>query len=231
MKTVLSTKTLDGITLAFAQTLSLDVRCADFIETKPLLFNIEHINFAIFDAVAFTSANAVNYFFENNRAADLIAGKQIFALQGKTTGSLLSRGITANLQAASADELADEIVKGKTCKAVLHICGEMRLPVLESKLKQAGLNYAEMVIYQTIVQTAKKIDESFDAILFFSPSGVEGFTALNDSGKAVCCCIGKTTANALKDKNNTARIILPEQPSPSSMLSAVKVYFQNHHQS
>ena len=228
MKTALSTKTLDGDTLAFAKSLNLDVQCADFIKTTPLFFNVEHINFHLFDAVVFTSAHAVEFFFENNRASDLIEGKQIFALQGKTANSLSARGISTNLQAASADELADEIFKSKTCKAVMHICGELRLPVLESKLKRAGMEFAEMVIYQTILQTAKKVDEAFDAILFFSPSGVEGFAELNDPGRAVCCCIGKTTANALKEKKNSATIILPKEPSPKAMLTAVSDYFNNN---
>jgi uroporphyrinogen-III synthase len=232
MKKVLSTKTLGSDALAFAQTKNLEVECVDFIETSGLAFNIELINLSVFDAIAFTSANAVKYFFENNRAAALIKDKQVFALEGKTTSGLLTRGITTNIQAASADELADAIIKSKTSHAVLHLCGTLRLPVLGDKLKKAGFDYAEIVVYQTIIQTGKKVNKSYDAILFFSPSGVEGFMEQNNfGGETVCCCIGKTTAHTLKEKKNTANIILPEQPSPLSMLSAVSNHFQNHHQS
>ena len=62
---MLSTKTLDSDTLAFAQTLNLEVECVDFIETVAAAFNAKNMQAQNFDAVAFTSANAVKFFFEN----------------------------------------------------------------------------------------------------------------------------------------------------------------------
>ena len=226
---MLSTKTLDGDTLAFAQTQNLAVECVDFIETTAVPFNLENIEQQNFDAVAFTSTNAVKYFFENNRVADLIKDKQIFALEGKTSSGLLTSGIKANSESASADELADEIVDSKTCKSVLHPCGNLRLPVLESKLRQAGVAYTDLVVYQTKIVTDKKVNKQFDAILFYSPSGVEGFMAQNNFGnETVCCCIGQTTAQALKEKKNTANIVLPAEPSPKAMLTSLADYFNNN---
>ena len=229
MKKVLSTKTLDSETLAFAQTLNLDVQCVDFIETRALSFNAESINQQSIDALAFTSANAVRFFFENKEAASLIKGKSVFALQGKTKEELEANGAKVNLEAASAIELANEIVGHKAAKSVLHICGNLRLPALENKLKEAGIAYTDLTVYETNVLANKKVNEAFDAILFFSPSGVEGFMAMNSiNDEAVCCCIGQTTANALKEKKTTVNIIIPNQASPKAMLTAVSDYFNNN---
>ncbi len=231
MKKVLSTKTLNSDTLAYAQTLQLDVQCVDFIETTAFPFKIEQLSYKNFDALAFTSANAVKYFFQNNGAAALAKGKKIFAIQGKTQDELLGKEIETTITAASAQELATAIIKGNAAKDVLHICGNLRLPVMEETLQQAGILYADLMVYQTGTK-AKKVNDTFDAILFYSPSGVESFLALNNlNNETVYCCIGSTTAQELKATNNTITIILPEQPSPQSMLTSVSNYFKDHSQS
>ena len=226
---MLSTKTLDNEALAYAQTKNLEVHCIDFIETKALPFNLENIKDDSFDAIAFTSANAVKYFFENTGARALVGGKQIFALVGRTKDELLTRGIKANITAGSADELADAIIASKSAQGVLHVCGNLKLPVLEKKLKAAGVLYNDVIVYETITHPEKKVNGHFAAILFYSPSGVESFLAENNfEDQTVCCCIGATTAQALKKKKNTANIILPAQPSPIFMLSVVSDYLRGN---
>ena len=222
MKKVLSTKTLDRETLAYAQTQNLDVQCMDFIETTAFPFKPGHLGNKSFDALAFTSANAVKYFFEDKESTAFIQDKLIFAIQGKTQEELLVRDIKADITATSAHELAIAIIKSKSSKNLLHVCGNLRLPVLEDDLYEAGILYTDLMVYQTGTKAKKIEDLSFDAILFYSPSGVESFFALNNpDNEIVCCCIGQTTAQALKEKKNAATIILPAQPSPLSMISAV----------
>ena len=228
MKTVLSTKTLDSDVLAYAQVQNLDVKCLDFIETKGLPFDIAGINPENFDAVAFTSPNAVKYFFGSDKATMLLNGKQIFGLQGKTKNDLLSHGVSVNTLASSAAELATEIIKAKTVNSLLHVCGTQKLTVLQEKLEAAGITYVELPIYQTILNSNQKVNEPFNAILFFSPSGVESFlTENNFADETVCCCIGTTTAQALSEKRNGATIILPAEPTPLAMLKTTAQYLNN----
>lgn len=223
---MLSTKTLDPETLAYAQSLNLNVQCTDFIETSPVSFEIKDIDTGNFDAVVFTSANAVKYFFENKDAWNLLRSKLVFALEGKTNDALLVYEVIASGKAASANELAD-VMAAEAVQSVLHICGNLRLETLEDKLKQAGIGYKDLAVYRTGILTDKKITEHFDAVLFFSPSGVDGFFSLNHvTDKTVCCCIGETTAQALRGKNKTANIIIPQQPSPVAMLAAVANYWK-----
>ena len=224
MKKVLSTKTLDPDALAYAQTQNLHVQCVDFIETRPVKFTLPPTNFS---AIAFTSSNAVKYFFAEAGSAAHIKNKKVFAIQGKTADELLARGITADITGPSAEELGLAITGSDFTGSVLHICGNLRLPVLENKLKAAGIAYQDMPVYETIL-TRRKINESFDAVLFFSPSGVDGFMAMNDvSDNTLCCCIGSTTAQALKEKRKDANIITSPQPSPVAMLKAVANYWGN----
>ena len=228
---MLSTKTLDQDMLAYAQTQNLDVHCMDFIETTGFPFNLEYIKSRPFDAVAFTSASAVKYFFENHEAAAFIRGKQIFAIRGKTQDELLAKGITPDITGSSAHELALTIIKSNSAKDILHVCGNIRLPVLEDEMRNAGILYTDLMVYQTGTK-AKKTNKNFDAILFYSPSGVESFLTLNNlNSNPVCCCIGNTTAQTLKEKTSAANIIISKEPSPQSMLSEVSNYFQNHSQS
>ena len=232
MKKVLSTKTLDGETLAYALTQNLDVQCEDFIETTAFPFKLELLNGKSFDALAFTSPVAVKYFFENKNAIAFATGKQIFAIQGKTREELLVKGFKADIIAASANELAVAVIKSGTSKDVLHICGNLRLPVLEEELYKGGVQYTDLMVYQTGTKAKKIAVNSFDAIMFYSPSGVESFLTRNElNDNMVCCCIGNTTAQALKEKKNSATIILAEQPTPQSMLFELANYFQDHSQS
>ena len=225
MKKVLSTKTLDPAMLQYAQTKQLELTCIDFIETSALAFNETTVDTNTYDAVVFTSANAVEYFFSNATASSLINNKAIYGLQGKTNEALLSHHLNAVATAASAAELAQVIIAGHKVKSVLHVCGNLKLTALEEALSFSGISYQHLLVYQTVKQTAQKVTDDFDAILFFSPSGVESFLVENElKNELLCCCIGKTTAAALKQKTN--HIILPGEPTPLAMLNAVAAYLE-----
>jgi uroporphyrinogen-III synthase len=65
-------------------------------------------------------------------------------------------------------------------------------------------------VYETTL-TPQKIKNSVEAILFFSPSGVESYLKDNTLKKEVCFCIGETTAEALQ--KTTKNIIIAENPT------------------
>src|ERR1019366_2683238 len=88
MKKVLSAKTLDKNTIAYAHSLNLDIQCMDFIETSALTFDTFTIAGQPVDGFVFTSANAVKYFFEKPDAPGFLKDKKVFALAGKTNDEL-----------------------------------------------------------------------------------------------------------------------------------------------
>ncbi len=226
MTIVLSTKILDDATLVRARLLNLAVQGVDFIETRAFDFNL--VEASSFDTVAFTSANAVKHFFEKAGAASLIKGKSIYALQGRTEDVLTKRGALPKKTAHNAAGLADLILESGSAKSVLHPSGNLRLDRLEMKLGARGVGYIPLLVYKTVFHSDIKVAEPADAVMFYSPSGIESFFVKNDiSNKTVCCCIGETTANALKEKRKEANIILPKEPSPVSMIDAIHEHFSS----
>ena len=61
--------------------------------------------------------------------------------------------------------------------------------------------------------------ENVDAILFFSPSGVESYLKDNKIKNEICFCIGETTASALENK--TKNIIIAEQPTIEDVIEVI----------
>ncbi|HAV55223.1 MAG TPA: uroporphyrinogen-III synthase, partial [Aequorivita sp.] len=69
-----------------------------------------------------------------------------------------------------------------------------------SKLKENHIAFEEIEVYKTTLNP-KKFERQFDAILFFSPSGVRSYceersNLINDEPTFVC--IGTTTASEAK---------------------------------
>ncbi len=229
MKQVLSGKKLSEETIAYARSLDLDVQCINFIEIKPISFDINKIKNIDFDSIAFTSLNGVNFFAGIPGCKELVESKKIFSLSGATAGMLLKCGIQPVITANDATSLADKIIKNNMAKSVLHPSGNLKLDILEQKLVSAHIGYHTLLVYKTELNTNIKTNKTYDAILFFSPSGVESFLTINTwNKKTIACCIGKTTAEAFRKKQPGAIIITPFLPAPESMIKAVSNYFQKN---
>ena len=92
-------------------------------------------------------------------------------------------------------------------------------------MREAGIALTEIVLYKNIEQP-KKIDNGFQAILFFSPSAIKSFFKKNVLQKTTACfCIGYTTANALKEYKITNKTIVSNYPSQQVMIDVVLNYF------
>lgn len=219
---VLSTKTLDKEVIAHATSLGLNIQCVDFIKVNGIEFNLHSIYPNSFDSVAFTSANAVEYFLQDKNAVELLNGKNIFSLVGKTFETLSIHNIEVVSVGKNIDELANTIIQSQSVKSVLHVRGNLSLGVLEKKLKHNRIEYTSLIVYQTTLQSDIVVNNNFDVIMFYSPSGIESFLTNNKlSSETLFCCIGEATATSLKEKYNNAKIILPELPSPESMIAAI----------
>ena len=76
----------------------------------------------------------------------------------------------------------------------------------------------EVEVYDTVLQ-GKLFPQSFDAILFFSPSGVESYCRENDLHNTFTYCIGPTTAHAVRLYTN--HICIAEEPTVEATVKAV----------
>ncbi len=215
---VLSTKTLDTTSLDYARSLGFNVSCVDFIETKKTNFLLSTSNF---DAIVFTSANAVEFFAEHLEKCEKIS---VFSLSGKTNDALLKHNIDAIFTADNAEELSGRIIQSSV-KSVLHVCGNLVLETLHERLKNAEIEYQQLIVYNTRLLPQKVDSTLFDAILFFSPSGVESFFSSNEiSEKTISVAIGKTTENTLKTRTENS-IIIADKPSVEEMFDKLAKHF------
>jgi len=160
----------------------------------------------------FTSQNAV-VGFERNVALN-IESKVCFCLNGATQTALESSGWKIIATANSSERLAQKIIQSNIHEAIF-CCGNIRMDVIPNKLQHAEIHLREFVVYETIFNP-KVIENHFDAIVFFSPSGVESFFKMNrlqDPTKIYC--LGEITASSLNIKAFKNIVISPTSTSNS----------------
>ena len=119
---------------------------------------------------------------------------------GETSEILLNANDVKPFKTAlNMAELIDFIKKMDKKGSFLHFCGNQRLPLFAEKMTQRACDFKEVVVYHT-KKVRKVFNEHPDAVLFFSPSGVESYEQHNELSQSICFCIGATTAKAFKQR-------------------------------
>ena len=221
MLRVLSTKILDEKLVDTARDMGMSLDCVEVIGTRVVDFDSSALQSDNYDAIVFTSSNAVRAVTPLSLGEG--AGvRKIFAVSGKTKDELKKNGIVPEAVADSSEQLAEKIVSEGNIRSVLHICGNLRMDVLEKKLMSAGISYKALVVYET-VPLDNKVDANYDAVMFYSPSGVESFLTKNKLNRdTLYCCIGETTAAKLKGIDGNVNIVVAKEPKPEAMLTVIK---------
>lgn len=190
---------------------------ADFIKTETENFELTELN----DNLIFTSQNAVRSFLKNPKQEELIQqlrNKNVFCVGLKTKILLSEAGFNVVAYTGYASDLAEIITLIYANESYTFLSGNLRKDTLPKALAEAGIKYNEIQVYKTSL-TPHKIKEAVDAILFFSPSGVESYLKENKIKKETCFCIGETTAEALEKV--TKNIIIADQPSVENVIEDV----------
>ncbi len=229
MLRVLSTKILDEKLVDTARDVGMSLDCIEVIGMRVVDFDRSALQSDTYDAIVFTSSNAVKSFLGNKEATALApspleraGGEVIYSISGKTKDELEKNGIVPVAVADSSEQLAEKIVSEGNVRSALHICGNLRMDVLEKKLTAAGISYKELVVYET-KPLDNKVDASYDAVMFYSPSGVESFLEKNKLNRDILyCCIGETTAAKLKSIDGNVKIVVAKEPKLEAMLTAIK---------
>ena len=177
--------------------------------------------------IVFTSSNAVKALeLILKQAHEKLNDKNIFCLSGRTKEAVQKTfpNNQIHAEARNAEELA-HVVVAETVKEVIFICGNKRRDTLPEILNAAGIHCTDIVVYDT-EEAPKKMDEDFDAVLFFSPSAVNSFFRYNQVADAtVCFAIGETTAASLKEKN-IENIITSPYPQEDQLFETLINYFK-----
>lgn len=208
---ILSTKILLPNQKQFLLNANFSVVEADFITTKTLSINKSSV---INEALIFTSQNAVNTVLDFDNLSEL-KNKKVFCVGIKTKALLESNGFTVEAYTGYAEDLAEIISLVYSDLSYTFFCGNLRRDILPEMLKENGITFNEIKVYETIL-TPQKINSKFDGIVFYSPSGVESYTKENKITDETCFCIGHTTAKALE--HYTQNIIVANQPSVENVI-------------
>ena len=166
----------------------------------------------------FTSQNAVHSCFQSG--SDSVFHSPGCCCVGKKTAALL-RGFGQEILevADRAADLAEILIKKYNDRSFVHYCGNLRLDVLATALADAGIPMEEEIVYET-VHKERTFEEPFDAVLFYSPSGVESFIKNNTLAGTTAVCIGPTTAAEASKYTN--RIIRAGTPTVEQVILAAQ---------
>lgn len=190
----------------------------DFIATKSKAFDLKNIH----ESLIFTSQNSVESILQHPELEKLKT-KKVYCVGIKTKNLLTENGFEVIAYTGYAADLAEIITLIYKSENYTFFSGNLRRETLPNALKEAGIEWNEIQVYDTSL-TPHKIKEAVDAILFFSPSGIESYLKENNIKKEVCFCIGETTAEALENK--TKNIIIADQPTIEDVIEAVIAEYQ-----
>tara|TARA_B100000767_G_scaffold271390_1_gene296939 strand:- start:12397 stop:13068 length:672 start_codon:yes stop_codon:yes gene_type:complete len=211
---ILSTKTLTAIQKSEIINFGCSYSERNFIETQTLPFSYTDKNYTLL----FSSQNAVKYVFEKPAYNSLLKNKTCYCVGEKTKRLLVDKGLKVPHFEENSSNLANFIVKSDRNAHFLFFCGNERRADLETQLKKNKINIDVIEVYKTLLKP--KAVELFDAVLFYSPSGVKSFLKDNKVDESICICIGPTTAEALPiPKEN---IIIASKPSIEHMIYQLK---------
>lgn len=147
-----------------------------------------------------------------------------FVVGNQTQAELLSLGLAVAEIESYSEQLANKIVSNHLASRFVYFSGNLRRDTLPKLLIENGIVVEEQTTYQTVLNPVK-INQKFDGILFFSPSGVSSFLTNIALGDEICFCIGNTTAATLEGK--TQNILVAETPSMESLAElCIRYYFK-----
>ena len=170
------------------------------------------------DALVFTSQHAVE-------SVKNLNNKNIacYTIEGKTTELAVEYGFFIKGKAKDSTALAD-VIKNQEEKNVVHCSSRDRMDILKTQLVKSGISYHFIEVYQKTLKPQKV--GYFDGVAFYSPSQVEAFLEFNQLlPETPVFCIGKTTANAVKQKGHK-KVLISEKSQTESLLETVYQYFR-----
>lgn len=170
----------------------------------------------------FTSKNAVLGIF-NQFPSEELQFENVYCVGDKTAQFLEEKNVKVTVKAHSAQELADEILLNKDIEEVHFFCGNLRRNELPEMLTENNIKVNEIEVYSTNLKPIK-IKNTYDGILFFSPSSVKSYLLKNTDTQSVAFCIGNTTASeAIDDFEN---VFVADEPTVENVIESVNQYYE-----
>jgi uroporphyrinogen-III synthase len=171
----------------------------------------------------FTSQNAVNAVFSISKSRDLIFNK-IYCV-GENTKSILSKnGQKVAKKMKNSSKLANFISKKAKNEKFVFCRSNIKNDDFTTFFKKEKIDLKEIVVYNNQPNSVVLKDE-FEAIMFYSPSGVKSFLKNNKLGSSYCICIGETTARYAR--NFSSNVLNCKTPSIKHVIDKTIKLFAN----
>ncbi|WP_300674179.1 uroporphyrinogen-III synthase [Soonwooa sp.] len=192
----------------------------DFVD----VISIENINFETQNltnkALIFTSINAVKSFFDNETSKQLSLANPIYCVGEQSKIFLEQKGFNVIIAEKNAEALSHYFIKENKEEAYLHFCADIALEKLSETFNNLGKDYVKVISYKTKL-TEPIYNKDFDAIAFFSPSGVRSFIANNTLEGKTIFSIGETTTNEIKNWTS-ANILTSNKNTVEDLLNLIR---------
>ncbi len=228
---IFSTKILDKSVHKLLLLHGFDVEEVDAIaiEYEEELAIVEKALNGEFGAIIFTSS----------RGVDAISGllqKHIARMQttlicciGYRTKEVIEElGLQVTVSADNASILAEKVSQ-LSVSSVLYICGNLASQDMQNGLAKFDIVVDRLEVYNTILNYPKLEMTDYEALLFFSPSGVRSIFQNNNIPKdALAVAIGSTTGRALQELEHQNIFISP-RPDIEILLSSLKSHLEENH--
>ncbi|MCX7729172.1 MAG: hydroxymethylbilane synthase [Bacteroidia bacterium] len=191
-----------------AEKLKWELVAKPLIQTN-LLPNISDIPEC--DWIFFNSKNAVKHFFQLQESTEKIKNKKLAALSDVTAQHIEKYGYSVHFIGTENDvnKTAQEFAKICTSQRVLFPCSIISYQTIENAIK-TNCQVIHFPIYQTVEQPVQ-FTETFDCLIFTSPSNVRSFfhfNTISDSAKIIA--MGESSkSEILKYGMEETKITLP----------------------
>ncbi len=215
---ILSTKILKNKHRKEFSDRKFSIQEKNFIKISPLNFSFNKTN----SPIIFSSKNAVKVVLSKQKIKNILIKNDFFCVGDETKKLLVENNLNVISSFSNGYELAEYLIKKKINKDYSFFCGNRRINSIENKLKTNNYSVNTIEVYKTDL-TPKKISKKFDAILFYSPSGVKSFLSINSITSERCFCIGSTTASEVMPF--TKKIHVPENPTIKDLIWSLNNFY------
>jgi uroporphyrinogen-III synthase len=166
-----------------------------------------------------SSQNAVRALSEYSHRQDqaMLKSARWYCVGTQTAEALEQLGFKVNHCSENAETLIEEVLKPLNDR-ILWFSGVRKTRALEQFINAKGCDYIDCYLTRLVYKT---FAGPYDALLFFSPSGVESFLKVNEMGRAHAFCIGETTAKAVRP-HTEALSVSPKATSMQLVLEVIK---------
>ena len=194
------------------------VEDSDFIKIRPIRVAKKELPETIGDIVISSKNGLENLLMSFD--ADALDFDQIHCVGRRTKKMIEQKLGKVTTVAPSASALVEKL-NGEKGKIFTYFCGEQRLDTIPNALSKDN-TVQEVKVYKTMPSPVK-IDDSFKAVLFFSPSGVQSFISENEI-RPIAICIGDTTAKEAEAYFDTVKV--SKMPNVESMISTANEFLK-----